>query len=756
MTWWTGKGYGISTIVDVTGRPLLTYQGPEDKKPFLISDRVAQTFDFTIRQSLTAGAMKNDRMDASVSSFVKTKLGGLTDDELDHKISLELGGSNTPANLWIQHGITVGASAASDELENTLALDVVAGRKSLLEAWRILADQKGFLLGEDTQLGTTMSFTQIASALWQTGIGIRASKKNTGLKLQNTALKAQMASDIEKLKQNPLNQYTQQSLFGGNVSNAQTVLSITGKEAGAVTKSFIGAYANEKGIDPREINSALNLNIQKIIDNSKTNPNIFGISTQVAINMVAVLQSVSTVAVTAGVVLAIVGICIAGPEAIVGALSGGLLESIGAIFGVSTLTGMGLTSFAFGEAMTVASIGLGMTIKQTYDNVYLLPTQQISSLKEAIAMQKGMSAFLPSMATESTATTSTAKTTTTASSSSGSAGGSTVAQVKVFTGIVSQGVIGSTVSFSPMENGIISSVSDLQNSAQNNLASFVAALPGKITYDIKIVSSVKTSDGMTRVASSQQVLTGYTTAGVAKYKTVINKWAICDIYVLTDKGTRTKITTIILGPTDSVKLQPTSNSLASLSLAVQSNLTTSNVVDITGIQTSNPITITTPGVVSSQQVKTETSLPNTSSQQTVPAVSSPASTTQTPASPAVHVDTGIRAISSGGFTDNFGNYFTSLTVAQAWQPGQPASVAGSDGKTAVIVTPTVSKIIPAGVYTAQTLSEFYTAIGQTIPSLSSRATLYANFGLGITSLYVGSAEQNTNLLVKLQNQYING
>jgi len=48
-----------------------------------------------------------------------------------------------------------------------------------------------------------------------------------------------------------------------------------------------------------------------------------------------------------------------------------------------------------------------------------------------------------------------------------------------------------------------------------------------------------------------------------------------------------------------------------------------------------------------------------------------------------------------------------------------------------------------------TLYEYYTQQGLPLPSISERAKLYEQFGLGSASEYRGTAEQNTALLRKL-------
>lgn len=51
---------------------------------------------------------------------------------------------------------------------------------------------------------------------------------------------------------------------------------------------------------------------------------------------------------------------------------------------------------------------------------------------------------------------------------------------------------------------------------------------------------------------------------------------------------------------------------------------------------------------------------------------------------------------------------------------------------------------------ASTLYEYYTGLGQSLPSLSSRSTIYEKAGLGSASSYEGTAAQNTSLLSYLQ------
>lgn len=51
---------------------------------------------------------------------------------------------------------------------------------------------------------------------------------------------------------------------------------------------------------------------------------------------------------------------------------------------------------------------------------------------------------------------------------------------------------------------------------------------------------------------------------------------------------------------------------------------------------------------------------------------------------------------------------------------------------------------------AHTLKEWCDALGQEVPPTEARAALYAAYGLGPMSTYVGTAEQNNRLLVELK------
>lgn len=66
--------------------------------------------------------------------------GGPHGCELDHLVPLELGGSNSPRNLWPERYDGPMSAHAKDRLENRLHAMVCAGEMSLEEAQRVIAN----------------------------------------------------------------------------------------------------------------------------------------------------------------------------------------------------------------------------------------------------------------------------------------------------------------------------------------------------------------------------------------------------------------------------------------------------------------------------------------------------------------------------------------------------------------------------------------------------------------------------------------
>lgn len=349
-----------------------------------------------------------------------------------------------------------------------------------------------------------------------------------------------------------------------------------------------------------------------------------------------------------------------------------------------------------------------------------------------------------------------------ASASVGALGlaGVNVPQIQVFSGVLSQGFLGKGVEFQSRPNDLIENATELIQSATNNLAPFLASVPGMITYQIKVVPSITTKDGFTQRGSAVQVLSGYSSNGTPKYKTIINKFATVDLYILTDKGQRVKFKTIILGPVDSVKFSVSTQVLTQVDSALKTLVSTSNIIDIKGLETIAPITITTPKITTP-----------------APALPAPVVATDTMQNYVIgrygdaEIWTTTTLNSIKALPKEQQGQFREITQQEYNQIKNPAPVVQPSAPVPSPYTstpaPVVQNFTPAPVVqnftpapapapvvkpgaNAQTLAEWYSANGQSLPSVSARSSLYQQYNLGPASYYAGTAEQNTKLLSKLK------
>lgn len=137
-----GNSFGFSdSDNDISGAPFFAFRKPGDKATTTDKGRVATTFDPRTPSKLDSTHLTNGRMPQSVSQSIREELGAAYNEDLDHKIALELSGSNARENLQL-----VGSAANRGpyaKLENKLAKDVVAGKISLFDAQVQDAKQKG-------------------------------------------------------------------------------------------------------------------------------------------------------------------------------------------------------------------------------------------------------------------------------------------------------------------------------------------------------------------------------------------------------------------------------------------------------------------------------------------------------------------------------------------------------------------------------------------------------------------------------------
>ena len=165
---------------------------------------------------------------------------------------------------------------------------------------------------------------------------------------------------------------------------------------------------------------------------------------------------------------------------------------------------------------------------------------------------------------------------------------------KVYSGIIAQGVLQPATSFTPQPKEMIENIDDLTNVLHDNLSRYLAALSGRLRYEVTIVPRVTLPDGTIAVAATQRVIKGYTKAGKAEYKNVLNKYAKVAIYIMENVGRRVKLDEIVLGSTDAIGFQPTLQQLSALNNNVQQNITTQDITQITSVQAPAAAVITTP------------------------------------------------------------------------------------------------------------------------------------------------------------------
>ena len=580
MAYFTGKGYGVSELTDLSGRPLLTFQGPNDKKPILLSDRCAVMFDPTIKTMVKASDLQTSRLDPAISDRIKGIVGGVTDDELDHKIPLELGGSNMLANLEIQPGRTGGPSALSDTVETMLAQRVMDGVITLQFAWEAMANQKGFVLGEEAPGGVQFSFwgalTQITDMLMHTPSLVKSGAAGK-IKAET---QAQIDQNIAILKDNPINLKARVDFITASIAAVEQKSGATPEEAGITVKTMIQAYAGTSGMDKNDVITSLTAVEQRALHSDMEAPTILGVQSTTLVKVMTGATGVGAIAVLAGAVLLIIGTILVGPEAIAAAGVGFSFSSISTAFGLSAVLGTGVALVELGGMIAGLSFAIGFGVKEYYDNAVLAPTQQITALKDALAVEKTLGVGLQFAA-------ATGKVVNSSNSSSSSSGGGGTGN-KIFVGTITQGVLGSAAPFAPHEKDIIENADELITAAQNNLSAFLTALPGKIIYDLKLVSHVYAADGTVRFGATREVQKGTTKKGKPTYHKVTNKFAIADVYVTTDKNVRSRIAEIVLGPIDEVAYNPAPADLASLAAGLGSSLISTNIAHVESTATPTP------------------------------------------------------------------------------------------------------------------------------------------------------------------------
>ena len=266
----------------------------------------------------------------------------------------------------------------------------------------------------------------------------------------------------------------------------------------------------------------------------------------------------------------------------------------------------------------------------------------------------------------------------------------TATQIQIYTGVLTSGALGTPAEFIARPDDMIEDMDELKAAAKNNLASFVQSLPGKFYYELAIVNTVKSRGGFTQKGSPVRIISSYNKNGTPRYKTIYHKFAVMQLGVLDENGRSVKLGKINLGPVNAVSFQPTTTQLQDVAKLITPELFTSDISSVSSIITSSPVSVSS-------------ATPQ-----------NPNPPTQTPA------------------------------------PEQTLAIAPVPAPAPLPVAVRVYSAAELKMRAATNLSEFYIAIGSTLPPLYMRAKYYAAAGLGAESTYVGSAEQNGRFLAWLK------
>lgn len=356
-------------------------------------------------------------------------------------------------------------------------------------------------------------------------------------------------------------------------------------------------------------------------------------------------------------------------------------------------------------------------------------------------------------------------------SSSSSGGSGTTTTPKVFTGIVSQGVVSQGLTFTPRPDDLIESVTELREAAANNLAPFLRSLFGKIVYEVKVVPSVITKDGFKQSGTTQRIQYGTYNNGQPKYKSVTNKFATLNIYALTEKSVRAKLATIVLGPTDASKLVVGVNDLRTLESELGDIVTTTDLNEIESVDRSQNTNESSGGDSSLGSTQAEESPQPTRviiSRNFVFATN-PYDFFEKAGYGEWNPERARRVAKAVSFPGLNGKDFdpTGINLEKLWtyiKSLEPEFVVNklqsaedalfnippsSAPVTVPVVTPAKATAVKT-VSNASTLFEWYQAQGRALPGVSARALEYQRLGLGQASYYTGTSEQNTKLLAALK------
>lgn len=450
-------------------------------------------------------------------------------------------------------------------------------------------------------------------------------------------------------------------------------------------------------------------------------------------------------------------------------------------------------------ARTITHPDTGEKLPFNQQNALLVVDKVASKLfiETGEVKSKALLGLTLALVTFGTATTAAGATYTTAQG-----GGSTSAvvavtpQIKIFTGVISGGTLGLPQEFVARPDDLIQSEDELRAAIKNNLAAAVASLPGRFFYEIGIVNSVKTKSGFTQKGAPIKIVSGYTTTGKPRYKTIYHKFAVMKLGVTDENGRVVKLGTVNLGPLNPADYNATPEALRSIEKTISAETFTTNINEIAQVVSSQPVQVSSvptsapPSASQSVVLPTQTRpqdrfgkpLPVEGEVFRVVGDKIRSSLYKVIAGQIVSIGQP-QGVANARLEDN-GKIYEPGSITPAWGPNNSVRILtqGFNGVwwSVIQAGDVYDKQNGAGAYdrlneynmadlqehvrlngsltaktnktkytsgqTATSLAEFFAANGLALPSLAERAQLYESAGLGPASTYVGTAEQNNKLL----------
>jgi hypothetical protein len=268
------------------------------------------------------------------------------------------------------------------------------------------------------------------------------------------------------------------------------------------------------------------------------------------------------------------------------------------------------------------------------------------------------------------------------------------------------------ITFELRKNDIVKNETALAYAVMNNLSVFFEALPARLEYVLSVVQTITLKDGTKLIGKIQQVEIGRNKDGTPKYQTISNKYAVLDIFIKTEDGSRKKLSRILIAPVDILRYKIDTKALADFSKNIN-KLVAGDAASLEKLPEAGEVLVKEIKPLPPEAARNEVPVPDKQLEFMLK------NTTDGRTASADNVEFINRAGKMYRTSDN------ALAIKKSiWDARQTSRSYSS-------------------------LLEWYQAKGQALPTASVRAGLYEGFGLGSAATYIGSGEQNKALLAKL-------